>query len=737
VIRTRFASLSLAAALLSTLTLTAQGRLDRVIDPPALPPDARLGDPVSLDTPFKFTPAFNSVDDWKARSAVLRRQIQVSLGLWPMPEKMPLKPVIHGKIVRDGYTIEKVFFASAPGHYVSGNLYRPTGAGAKRPGVLSPHGHWPGAELPSGVRADGRLYERPEADAREKVAAGGDKTFEGARYPHQARAAGLAKLGAVVFMFDMVGYADSRPIVHREGFTDAEAELRLQSTMGLQMWNAIRALDFLASLPDVDPSRLGVTGESGGGTQTFLLSAIDDRPAVAFPAVMVGGAMQGGCICENAPLLRIGTNNIEIAALFAPKPLGLSGANDWTKDIMTLGLPELKSIYRLYGGDAETRVMARHFPYEHNFNQTARELMYGWFNTHLKLGHTTGADGTIAETPFTPATPTELSVYDASHPRPTDAADAATLRQTMTRASDAQMAALAAKPSAYREVVESALRAMVQEPPLASVAAAPRPNAFKKLAGDGFESHLTLLTRVGPGSGAGGGAAAGGAASGGDAVPTLGLVPKGFKRDAVIVWAHPAGKASLFEADGRTPVAAARAALASGVAILAPDVFLTGEFNLNGQKTALKPVKDEQTFATFNHGYNRTVLAQRVRDLTTTIAFAKSALKPKAIHLVAFDSAGTWALLARALAGDAIGRASIDLDGFDFTQVTSTADERLLPGALKYGGVHGFLSLITSGQTEVFAAPPRPASVKAPATPSVTVREGDATPEAMVRWVLG
>ena len=507
--RTRFASLTFAVAILTTLTLTAQGRLDRVITPPALPPDARLGEPVHLDKPFTFTPKFTTADEWKTRAAALRTQLQVALGLWPMPEKMPLKPVIHGRIERDGYTIEKVFFASAPGHYVSGNLYRPAGraagsngaganAGAKRPAVLSPHGHWPGPTLPSGVRADGRLYERPEADAREKVKAGGDKTLQGARYPHQARAAGLAKLGAVVFMFDMVGYADSRPIVHREGFTDAEAELRLQSTLGLQMWNAIRALDFLASLPDVDPSRIGVTGESGGGTQTFLLAALDDRPIVAFPAVMVGGAMQGGCVCENAPLLRIGTNNIEIAALFAPKPLGLSGANDWTKDIMTLGLPELKSIYRLYGGaDAESRVIARHFPYEHNFNQTSRELMYGWFNTHLKLGHTTGADGTIAETPFTPVMPAELSVYDAAHPRPADAADAVTLRKTLTSASDARMAALAATPAEYRAVVLSALRAMVQEPAFASVAAAPRPNTFKTMAGDGFESHLTLLTRVG------------------------------------------------------------------------------------------------------------------------------------------------------------------------------------------------------------------------------------------------
>src|SRR5688572_25032365 len=143
-----------------------------------------------------------------------------------MPEKTPLRPVIHGRIERDGYTIEKVFFASAPGHYVSGNLYRPAGrasgsngagsganagvgagaaASVKRPGVLSPHGHWPGPVLPSRVRADGRLYQRPEADAHDKVKAGGDQTFEGARHPHQARAAGLARLGAVVFMFDMVG----------------------------------------------------------------------------------------------------------------------------------------------------------------------------------------------------------------------------------------------------------------------------------------------------------------------------------------------------------------------------------------------------------------------------------------------------------------------------------------------------------------------------------------------------
>src|SRR5919108_699085 len=166
---------------------------------------------------------------------------------------------------------------------------------------------------------------------------------------------------------------------------DAAAELRAQSFMGLQTYNSVRALDFLLSLPEVDAKRIGVTGASGGGTQTFILCAIDDRPAVAFPAVMVSTEMQGGCVCENCSYLRQGTGNVEIAGLFAPKPLAMSGAHDWTIEIETKGLPELKALYRLYG--AEDRVMARAFPqFKHNYNQVSREVMYNWFNKHLRLG---------------------------------------------------------------------------------------------------------------------------------------------------------------------------------------------------------------------------------------------------------------------------------------------------------------------------------------------------------------
>src|SRR5262249_11903369 len=249
-------------------------------------------------------------------------------------------------------------------------------------------------------------------------------------------------------------------IGHRAGFTDADSELRLQSFMGLQTWNSIRALDFLLSLPGVDARRIGVTGASGGGTQTFILCAVDDRPTVAFPAVMVSTAMQGGCICENCSYLRQGAGNIDLAGLFAPKPLAMSGANDWTVDIEKKGLAELKALYKLYG--AEDRVLAKCFPqFGHNYNQVSREVMYNWFNKHLDLGH----KEPVTEKAFKPVPPKELSVYDTEHPLPQDAVSADKLRKYMAEKSDAQIDRLLPKDAdslrEYRRVISTALRVMV------------------------------------------------------------------------------------------------------------------------------------------------------------------------------------------------------------------------------------------------------------------------------------
>lgn len=660
----------------------AEGELTRVLDgkPSA---DVRLGKPRDIyNTYFPMTPPAGR-EAWEARRKELREQVLVANGLWPMPEKTPLRPVIHGRIDRDTYTIDKVFFASYPGHYVCGNLYRPKNKPGKMPGVLCPHGHW----------NNGRMYEASNAQISNDLKDGSETNNAGARYPLQARCVQLARMGCVVFFYDMVGYADSQSIGHRTGFTDAEAELRLQNFMGLQTFNSIRALDFLLSLPDVDPMRIGVTGASGGGTQTFILGAIDDRPTVAFPAVMVSTAMQGGCICENCSYLRVGAGNIDIAGLFAPKPLGMSGANDWTIAIESKGLPELKALYRLY--DAENMVMARCFPqFGHNYNQVSREVMYNWFNKHLRLG----LPEPVVERPFTPVPPRELSVYDARHPQPAEAADAPRLRQYMTELSNKQLAALQPKNARslaeFRRVVGTALRVMIHDRlPRADVVAAENlgialmqtntTTTITSVAENKVTSNTSTLNAsarfqkllLSP-------------RGSGEKVPAV-LVTPPRHNGAIVVWVHPEGKGSLVS-DGNL-VAAARKILEQDAAILAVDALWTGE-NGAGKKPAV-----DATFAGYTFGYNRPLLASRVHDILTAVAYA-SQQNAKAIHLVGFEKAGPWVVLARALCGDTVANTAADLNQFRFEQVASTNDDMMLPGALKYGGLPGFAALCAPGK---------------------------------------
>jgi hypothetical protein len=655
-----------ACLLLPPSLAAADADPSRVLPANEKPKDARLsGKLKTLDDYFPMQVP-KTRQEWEARRTALREQVKVATGVWPMPEKTPLKPVIHGKIERDGYTIEKVFFASLPGHYVTGNLYRPRNQkgevpGGKLPGVLCPHGHW----------ANGRFYDAGEANAKKEMESGAEKTLESARYPLQARCAMLARLGCVVFHYDMVGYADSKAITHRTGFTDAEAELRLQSFMGLQTWNSIRSLDFLLSLPEVDPTRIGVTGASGGGTQTFILCAVDDRPTVAFPAVMVSTAMQGGCVCENCSYLRIDAGNIDLAALFAPKPLAMSGAKDWTIDIETKGLPELKAVYKLYG--AEDRVLAKCFPqFGHNYNQVSREVMYNWFNKHLRLGH----KEPIEEKPFQPVPSKELSVFDAQHPMPKDAVDARRLRETMTELSDRQIRALVPRDGMslgeFRRVIGTGLRAMVGGGVLSEdeIEVRPVPGTVVK---DGVAITRSLICRKGSG----------------EQVPVISLVSRDSD-GTVVVWVHPQGKASLWR-DGKL-VPEARRILESKAAILAVDVLDTGELQL------VKPSAVNKSFAGFTYGYNRPLLAHRVRDILTAVAAARAWKFAKKVHLVGFGEAGSWVLLARGLCGDAVARTAADVNGFRFESVRSVDDPMMLPGALKYGGLPAFTALAAPGE---------------------------------------
>jgi len=292
-------------------------------------------------------PQFTQRTAWEERRTFLRNQVLVSAGLLPMPEKTPLHAQIFGGIEEKDYTIEKVLIETRPGFYLGGNLYRPRNGRATHPGVLNPHGHWP----------YGRLENEP-------------------LYSGPSFGISLARQGYVVFAYDMIGYTDTIQVPHH--FGSAAQRLWSFGPLGLQLWNSIRALDFLETLSDVDPDRVGIAGASGGGTQAFLLAAVDDRIQFSAPVNMVSAIMQGGDLCENAPGLRINTSNVEIAALFAPKPMLLvSTTRDWTRNVPKEEFPAIRRIYSLYGKGDQVDVVQ--IDAEHNFNQQSREAVYRFF----------------------------------------------------------------------------------------------------------------------------------------------------------------------------------------------------------------------------------------------------------------------------------------------------------------------------------------------------------------------
>lgn len=380
-----------------------------------------------LDThcPFEVP---DSLKRWNSRAEDLRKQANVSLGLLPALELDPVQADIYGIVQRDNYTIEKVTFDSLPGYKVTGNLYRPTNIDAdkKIPGILCPHGHW----------TEARFYAANEKERKQLLATGAER-FESAAENHiQARCVQLARMGCVVFHWDMIGYCDNTQISYERAHRFANqprdtevtengwllfsplAESHSQSVLGLQSLATQRAVDMLLSLPEVDPERIAITGASGGGTQSFIGAALDERISVAFPAVMVSTGMQGGCTCENASLLRIGSGNVEIAGLIAPRPLGLTAANDWTRNMETDGFPELQQLYKLAGAPKAVQLFpAVHFG--HNFNHVSRVNMYGWMNKHLHLTF----EEPILESNFKVARKGELSVWDEAHPRPSGGED--------------------------------------------------------------------------------------------------------------------------------------------------------------------------------------------------------------------------------------------------------------------------------------------------------------------------
>jgi dienelactone hydrolase len=406
-------------------------------------PDA--GAPYVLALRERLERAARSPGSWGARREEVRTRILVAAGLWPLFERPRLAPAVFGRIEGPDYTIEKVDLETLPGFHLTGNLYRPKGRRGPFPAILSPHGHW----------KEGRFTQEKDGNL-------------------PARGVTFARLGFICFMYDMVGYGDFQQVPHR--FDDPEWGMGL---LGLQTWNSVRAVDFVAALPDVDPTRIGVTGASGGGTQTFLLAAVDDRIAVAAPVNMVAAEFQGGCTCENAPFLRIGLNNVEIAAMTAPRPLLLVAATgDWTKDVPTLEAPILRRVYEERGAGERFRVVQ--FDAPHNYNQDSREAVYAWMVRWLQNGP---ARDRIPEPPVPPLRREDLTVWTDEHRLPEDTVDAEGLRSLLRARVTAQIEAMQPKDrrslEEYRRLMEPAWRhtLTVQPPPPAGAAVTTRGRA--------------------------------------------------------------------------------------------------------------------------------------------------------------------------------------------------------------------------------------------------------------------
>lgn len=285
---------------------------------------------------------------WEKRRAGLRQCIVGALKLNHLPPRPDSEPITTPIRRMNGYTIQNVAIEVLPGLYVCGSLYKPDTIKEKLAVVLCPNGHF----------NQGRYHESV-----------------------QTRCAMLAKMGAMAFNYDLFGWGE-----YQLQFDIKDHRKSLAQSV--QVLNSIRILDYLISLPGADPQRVGMTGASGGGSHTMLMTALDLRIRVSVPVAMLSCYFYGGCPCESGQPIHLcggGTNNVELAAIAAPRPqLMISDGGDWTDHVPEIEYPYLQRIYGFYG--KQELVKNVHFPDEgHDYGSSKRKAMYEFLADHLKL----------------------------------------------------------------------------------------------------------------------------------------------------------------------------------------------------------------------------------------------------------------------------------------------------------------------------------------------------------------
>ncbi|MCG9127804.1 acetylxylan esterase [Candidatus Poribacteria bacterium] len=559
-------------------------------DPTQTVNDARGAASRDLNTPYTF-PNYTK-DEWEKKSESLRQQVRVANGLLPVHEPSPLNAEIFAKIERDDYSVEKVYFEAFPGFLTTGNLYRPIGKTGPFPGIVNPHGHW----------TRGRIED-----------------IERGSIP--ARCINFAKQGYVAFAYDMVGYNDSgKQMEHRWG-GENEALWGL-SAMALQLQNGIRAIDFLQSLSDVDSDRIGCTGASGGGSQTFILTAVDERIKVSAPVNMISSTMQGGCICENAPNLRLEASNLEIGALMAPRPLLLvSCTGDWTSNTPTVEYPAIKSIYSFY--DAEEKLHQVQVDAEHNYNLESREAVYAWFAKWLL-----GVEDTSKynEVPYKVESDEDLLTFADRNLPSHSLKQEEILPEWISRS---ESAIENSKPSnavdhkKFTVEMGSALQhSLGLQIPNSSDILLTEPNgAYPTSYQTNFSAQHLVVGRKGIG----------------DTIPSILFRTEPLVgHDPVVVIVHPEGKEKLIYTTSGEPLPIITDLISSDRKVLTIDVFGTGEHG------DYERSEDTGYFTT----YNRTTAALRIQDILTTLLYYSTRGDVSEVSLIGIGEAGLWSFLA-------------------------------------------------------------------------------------------
>ena len=328
----------------------------------------------------EFSKLWNDAKSWKNRAKTIKKNIFKAIK-WDKISSYdgPINIIKHSKKIMDGYSVENIALETFPGFYLTGNLYRPLKKQNQYAAILSPHGHLE------------------------------DKRFTD--YV-QLRSAYLASIGAIVFAYDMIGYGESHQVRHK-----------IPISLLLQTWNSKRVLDYLLSLPEVDPQKIGITGGSGGGTQTFILTALDQRIKVSIPVVQVSAHFFGGCACESGmPIHKTNnfqTNNVEIAALAAPRPMLLiSNGDDWTRNTPNVEFPYIQKVYKALGKTNQVKNV--HLADEkHDYGYSKRIAAYHFFSKHLKLKNPKSPQkNTIDESFIKILPPEKLKVFNPENPRP-------------------------------------------------------------------------------------------------------------------------------------------------------------------------------------------------------------------------------------------------------------------------------------------------------------------------------